>query len=486
MRKFTLLFMVLLGVVGAKATVIWEGSCVIDNWSGSNVTVEKELFNDAATGNLIKVTFSAYAETDGNNTAITYWQYSLGQKDNSWTELTNFSGVNLTKGQKSATYSLTETNVTELKTYGLSVNGRYVTVTKVELLTATSENIWTGTTSTGDWSNNVVLTYDNKGYLANAQMNDYIKMTYTVTASGAQAAIQNAGWSSIVGKDDNSYVADGDNTGKTIIYTIEDATTLEDIQHNGILLRGKNITVTACDLIKPDNRYDAVPLTIGSDGICTYGSSKNLDFSAIDGVTPYYVSETASGEVKLRAVEITRAWAGYIVKGTPGTYDVPVAASEPEWVDAFNNLRYSGDYNNNWVYRSKYTEYTDGNDTNDESTTTDEYKIKHYYRYIFAKNKSSEIGFYKLATDYTRTDGENTVCYHLLAAHKAYLETPTDITPTADARVALVFDDDMTTSIRDVHRQTVADGTCYTISGQRVEQPTKGLYIVNGKKVIIK
>ena len=30
------------------------------------------------------------------------------------------------------------------------------------------------------------------------------------------------------------------------------------------------------------------------------------------------------------------------------------------------------------------------------------------------------------------------------------------------------------------------DGIYYNLAGQRVAQPTKGLYIVNGKKVVIK
>ena len=42
------------------------------------------------------------------------------------------------------------------------------------------------------------------------------------------------------------------------------------------------------------------------------------------------------------------------------------------------------------------------------------------------------------------------------------------------------------TGIENVKNATVEDGAWYTISGQRVAQPTKGLYIHNGKKVIIK
>ena len=42
------------------------------------------------------------------------------------------------------------------------------------------------------------------------------------------------------------------------------------------------------------------------------------------------------------------------------------------------------------------------------------------------------------------------------------------------------------TGIENVKNATVEDGAWYTISGQRVAQPTKGLYIHNGKKVVIK
>ena len=514
MRKLTTLLLLAWMAAAGKATELWTGSCAIQNWSGSSVTVEKDAFSSAVAGNIIKVCFSAYYDgsytyTEDNEEkegTVTYWQYSLGQKDNNWTALTGFSGGDLTKGQASASYVLTETNVTDLKTHGLAVNGRFVTVTKVELLTVSgTETIWTGSVPTGDWGDQateeegkpqsmVALSYNDKGNLANAQMYDYIKMTYTVTASGAQAAIQNTSWTSLVGKDDNSYVAEGDNTGKTITLTIDDATTLENIQQSGVLLRGKNITITSLDLVKPVTRYDAVPLTIGTDGVATFGSSKHLDFTGISGVTPYYASNVEQGKVTLTAVTTTRGWAGYIVKGTAGTYNIPVTATEPTWNDAFNNLRYTGDYNDNKVYRSVYSDYSDGDDDNNESTTTEEYKIKNYFRYIFAK-KESNIGFYKLGTDYSRTESETTVYYHLLGAHKAYLETATDFTPSGSsgARVALTFSDEEPDGISEkiVYERASSDASVFDLQGRRVatSQPTslkKGLYIINGKKVVLR
>jgi hypothetical protein len=85
-------------------------------------------------------------------------------------------------------------------------------------------------------------------------------------------------------------------------------------------------------------------------------------------------------------------------------------------------------------------------------------------------NKGGVVGFYK-------ADGStNTV-----AANHAYL--------TADGAGAslLTLDINSTTGVNDVRSKTADErGEIYNLNGQRVVQPTKGLYIVNGKKVMIK
>ena len=61
--------------------------------------------------------------------------------------------------------------------------------------------------------------------------------------------------------------------------------------------------------------------------------------------------------------------------------------------------------------------------------------------------------------------------------------------PVAAAR-SLSFDVDEegnTTGVADINRETITNnGDFFNLAGQRVAQPTKGLYIVNGKKVVIK
>ena len=72
-----------------------------------------------------------------------------------------------------------------------------------------------------------------------------------------------------------------------------------------------------------------------------------------------------------------------------------------------------------------------------------------------------------------------------LKANRAYLHTSYDVT-AAGARDYLdfAFDDDVT-AVNEV-KTTNNTNVVFDLQGRRITQPTKGLYIVNGKKVIIK
>lgn len=87
--------------------------------------------------------------------------------------------------------------------------------------------------------------------------------------------------------------------------------------------------------------------------------------------------------------------------------------------------------------------------------------------------KSSVVGFYKVA------DGQS------VPAGKAYLIIADP--PTASREfIGISFGDEDVTGVNEVKVQKEVRGEYYNLNGQRVAQPTKGLYIVNGKKVIIK
>lgn len=72
-----------------------------------------------------------------------------------------------------------------------------------------------------------------------------------------------------------------------------------------------------------------------------------------------------------------------------------------------------------------------------------------------------------------------------LKAGKAYLNTNYDVTASADgARELKIVVDGEATAIKAI--ETAADKNVYDLQGRKVAAPTKGLYIINGKKMIVK
>ena len=69
-----------------------------------------------------------------------------------------------------------------------------------------------------------------------------------------------------------------------------------------------------------------------------------------------------------------------------------------------------------------------------------------------------------------------------LAAHKAFLAIP----KTSAAPSFIGFDTTGIDATLNDNGQMINDNVIYDLSGRRVENPTKGLYIINGKKVVIK
>lgn len=74
-----------------------------------------------------------------------------------------------------------------------------------------------------------------------------------------------------------------------------------------------------------------------------------------------------------------------------------------------------------------------------------------------------------------------------IPANKAYLPILTSEAPASDARLRIVFGGEATGIAENVIMRNVDNENVYNLNGQRVSQPKKGgLYIVNGKKALVK
>lgn len=468
MKKiFTLMIAIfaMAGTVNAKTVTtvktLWE-----ETYS-NHIEISK---NDLAVGTI--TVYMSWSGTEGIQIRAYY-----KKNDNNWTEskfsenggtIVDYQWQN--NGTASYSFNIAESDMVILNDntentgsrgilYIGSADKNKMTITKITLTTTATEtetnttSLWTGSVAFENWSGKV----NSIASTASAKVGDMIKVTFSsattsdnaiwVCKSNAEAEIidiYKAKWA-------QTSVA---SESGTVEFEITDAVVLEDVQ-SGIMLKGKNATITAVDLLTYASSYDAVAVTIGEDKIATFSCGKKLNFSGT-GVTPYYASAVASGTVTLTSTTTTWDNQGFIVKGNEGTYTIPVT----------DNATYQNtDYLKAQVNSGTVT-----------ASTTD------MYHYIFAKKKKGDanIGFYKLTAD------------HTLGAKKAYLETTGDITPTAESRGITLDFGDGTTAILDVfqdetHQNTLReDGKYYTLQGTCVERPTKGLYILNGKKVLVK
>ena len=432
MKKLIFTFVALLTMVcrANASTTLWEGTD-----DGSDIFIAKEKLVAGAT---ITLEFNWLGE-DGA-------QFSSFYYNEGWVNIYNWKWVN---NGETFSFSLTQDQIDAIpEQLGFKTNAVEKMTFKKISIDATTVTEWEGTDDGSD------IFIDKSKLIAGAP----ITLEFNWLGSdGAQFSsfYYNEGWVNI-------YNWKWVNNGSTFTFWLTQTQIDAIPEQLGFKTEDTNkMTFKKISIFKP-----CVSVAIGSDEIATFSSDKDLDFSGT-GVTPYYVSAVTKGSVTLTPATNATTWnyQGYILQGPEGAYDVPVTASAT--YPAATYLK--GQTSQGTVYRSVYNDYS-GEATGDALTN-----IKTKYRYIFAKNGSGDIAFYKLTTD------------HTLAANKAYLETETDITPKGDnARLTIIFDDGQTTSVNSIRERKVEEDIFYNISGQRVQNPAKGLYIVNGKKVLVR
>ena len=190
----------------------------------------------------------------------------------------------------------------------------------------------------------------------------------------------------------------------------------------------------------------SMPLSVTAVGYATFSCAYPLDFTGITDASAYRVESAVRGSVKLtQFTGAVPAATGLLIKSNGEvSINVPV-------------VNYTGEFTN--MLKASVSEVSlEGGSTNP-------------YRYILGNDNG--IGFY-----YVNENRKS-------AAGKAYLESDDDLKPANGARVSWIFEDQETTGINSVKSASL-ENEVYNLNGQRVNNATRGLYIVNGKKVIMK
>ena len=210
---------------------------------------------------------------------------------------------------------------------------------------------------------------------------------------------------------------------------------------NALLSNGFNLT---CDVTAIPS---TVAKTISAVGYATYCSPYALDFSST-GLTAYIAKKDDSNKVTFTEVTKVPANTGVLLKGDAGDYTINTT---PEATDNVTD--------NVLVGVTKDTKKDAG---------------------IFVlMNGTQGVGFYVTKNEFTV--GGNTAYLPALATSRSF--------------IGFDFEDNTTTGISSMHNsQCIMHNEVYNLNGQRVmrsaegrlqgKNAKKGLYIVNGKKVI--
>ena len=190
--------------------------------------------------------------------------------------------------------------------------------------------------------------------------------------------------------------------------------------------------IIALDVIE-----DPETVTVGTAGWATTVTTKALDFTGAS--VKAYTAKLSDNTVTLTEATQVPAGTALVLKAAAGSYDIPVIA-EADAVD--NDLKGSA------------TEATVMDDANT------------YYGLAINGNGSAQ---------FTKIEAGGTI-----AAGKAYLM----VAGAAGAKVLAVSFGEATGISSLSQNAAKENAQFYNLAGQRVAQPQKGLYIVNGKKVV--
>ena len=192
--------------------------------------------------------------------------------------------------------------------------------------------------------------------------------------------------------------------------------------------------------------YSAIAATIrtGSSGFATLYTPYALDFSKLGSSLKVYTATLDEINKKVTLIEVSDVPAntGVVLKGDVGTHSIPVVTSS------------STDKGNLIGSATEALVWNDG---------------LPYDYYMLALNGEAKAVFTKFISG-------------TIAAGKAYLA----VTKGSSVRdFSVLFEDDVT-GIETINRETMTNYHYFNLAGQHVVQPTKGIYIVNGKKVVVK
>lgn len=255
-------------------------------------------------------------------------------------------------------------------------------------------------------------------------------------------------------------IVDGNSTKEEIDITPEDGIKVVSTECEAGIVRfgankGNNVYAV---VFKPSvtPTAGASSIVISNTGYATFSSK--YSHAVPSGLTAYVASKYDKNAMTMTPISSIPAGTPVVLKGNAGTYDLTITEDITPYSETNNLKPVLADYalaaTNGASGEAKYTNF------------------------VLAKNSEGSVCFMK-------STGTGNI-----AANKAYLQILTSNLPAEESEarsISFNFVDNEATGIEDnILNVNNSDATIYDLMGRKVLNPTKGLYINNGKKVIIK
>ncbi|MBO4800873.1 MAG: Ig-like domain-containing protein [Bacteroidaceae bacterium] len=363
----------------------------------------------------------------------------------------SFAGWSKTNVSPSLVNTSTETMSANTTYY--AVYGKIASTVEDELTTSTFGSPTNYTKWSGTYVNTAVYAGESSGGTNYIQIRTTSPSGIVSTTSGGQISKVSVVWNSstasgrtldIYGKNSAYSTAEdlyGDAAGTKLGSVVYGTSTdyfvgggydYVGLRSNSGAMYLDKITITWA-VIDPATYTTSIPssVTVGTAGYTTYVTPAAVNF---DGVTAYIATQVNAESIHLEEVTSAPANTAVVIKAPADTYD-------------FTSTDSPADVSENILLVSTGTVKGNGS--------------------IYALGNKSGIGFYKVKSGET------------IPAGKAYINTAAN---PVKGFFDFNFNDDTPTGVESV--KNVENGVMFNLAGQRVNKATKGIFIVNGKKVV--
>ena len=440
MKKFITLILAVAGYVGtASATDYYIGANTLDN--GSNWAIQGQMTDEDGDGIYsltIQVPVRVYV-SDGDDYFTKFYFTIFTSSTIDWncayrpTNGETWFSNNVAEIELSTNASLNEASIGYGNSYEDDANKNFASALKLDFDPSTMKlkatRLIAVITANNNWSTSTdYLTETSNGskiYSGNV----------SITTSGFKFYLHEKGW---------EYYGRNGGSGYIVNTTGDNVTVAEDGLYS--------LTAHLSDFVWQDPIL-LINVSAGTYGMATFSSTHALDFTGITDVSVYTITAANKATGELTKSPVTGQ----------------VAASTGLYIEGEANA-------SAYVPVTTYDTAADGNmlvGVNSEISSLSQTTGDNTNYILTVNSANGNVAppkFFKVNT------AGNTV-----PAGKAYLQIPT----ASAAREFFWFGEDAT-AIDAVEQNATVDGTAYNLAGQRVAQPTRGLYIVNGKKVIVK